>query len=600
MSSTLISTAQAADILGVSSARIRQLTLDGAITGRVIGPRTMLYDVGEIEVYKRATRGSDSASGVATTATPAASPLPLVVDTVTTIGAGRGDDSGQVHLRIWRSSTRTVVLTGPVAGSIGFSGWRLASFVLPAVAATYLDGDYLGAYWINTYCNDITGIKAYNHVFVTRADEHAPRPSWWDSLRGRAARDLDQMVDTTLIELDEPMATIDALVGQTVRHFPADELATPENIAQLAATNAPVPVVVDAPEIRPLAEAMVTLRRSQQHPCYDDSTSDIALRVLWERLDMILESDETHREPQWLTAMRFGGSALDTDHCAIDPAVDNLDDLDWRPLSGPPDPTTDELRSCWSGLAVWLDAVGENAVDGKHRNKELAKALETAMNTVYNVYRLRSYQSDAPVQPLPPYPATEPTRFDVSSVLDEYWRHGTEGVHDSAELRRLSKAVNLLEAEPRYRTAADGTLMARYRNSYDDLDRMIIMWPWFTHAVDRIPDGTHIVASSTGTGHTAVFLREPEGPLKPMPRPEENRFNGWSFGHGSGPTALGRDIGRLLQASDGITIETFKYGVRARLVDHAITTSNKDSLDISVDQLRTLIAATPADVDETI
>ncbi|OLT34563.1 hypothetical protein BJF84_17310 [Rhodococcus sp. CUA-806] len=561
MPSTLISTTQAAEMLGMSTGRIRQLTADGAITGRVIGPRTVLYDVGEIEVYRRATRGSDSASGVATTATPAASPLPLVVDTVTAIG-GRGEDAEHVHLRIWRSASRTVVLTGPVADSIGFSGWRFQSFVLPAVTADYLDGDYLGVYWINTSGSDVSGIKAHNHVFVTRSADEMSRPSRWNPLRNRITRDLDETVDATVIELDDPMSTIDALVGQTVRHFPAAELATPENIARLAATGAPVPVVVDAPALRPVAGAMLTLH---QHRA-ECPASEVALRTLWDRLDMILETDETFREPEWMASMRLGRSLLNADHCAVVPTVDNLDDIDWRSLSGPPDPTVDELRMCWSALGSWLDVVGEHAVDEKLRNKALARALDTAMDIVHHMHRLRCFQQDIPEHPLPPYPAVQPTIFNVSPVLDEFWRSGSEGVSDSADLRRLHQAVNAhvdVEAEVeevRFRTAVDGTLMARYRPLSSEFDCMIILWPWFTPAVERLSDGTHIVASSTRPGHTAVFLRHPDGTLKPMPRPEANRFNGWSFGPGSGPTTLGGDIGRLLEASDGITIRPRIWG----------------------------------------
>ncbi|NKS04716.1 hypothetical protein GS528_28110 [Rhodococcus hoagii] len=140
----MIPAAQAAEILGVTDARIRQLTAAERITGHVYGPRVVLYNRAEIEVYKRMTGGAEVTSGIAATAPTLDEPLRLNDDTVLNIPIPNALGDTNIHVRIWKSDRRTLVLVAPVAGStIAVDGWHFEEYILPTVSDTFLHGDSL-------------------------------------------------------------------------------------------------------------------------------------------------------------------------------------------------------------------------------------------------------------------------------------------------------------------------------------------------------------------------------------------------------------------------------------------------------------------------
>ncbi|NKT61483.1 hypothetical protein GS885_28345 [Rhodococcus hoagii] len=592
----MIPAAQAAEILGVTDARIRQLTAAERITGHVYGPRVVLYNRAEIEVYKRMTGGAEVTSGIAATAPTLDEPLRLNDDTVLNIPIPNALGDTNIHVRIWKSDRRTLVLVAPVAGStIAVDGWHFEEYILPTVSDTFLHGDSLTPIWITaSHHSDHELYYANQVVMVYEAEQE--EPSGWRALWNRRLKSdsTEPRVRVATITLKGGVDAIDRLTGNTVRFFPEQNLATPERIGELSRHPAhPVAATVDRPELRATANAM---REIAEHRNTDPVTADVALRALSHRIDVILQAPASSRQPKWMTALTDDEArprnGLDAVHCAVAPHEDLLEDVDWRAIADPVAPTVDELKSAWSGLGAWLDTVEEFAPEAD-RNPELAAALDRAMREVWRRYRAERY-TDPTIAELLPYPATKPRAYAVSPITEDYWNQCVPGAAESTELRRLMhhldrRLVSLSGSEIGVRTSREGLPVTRYvwdRNP--DRQDIIIMWPELLPDYPRIPEGSRIVA--TGDGDAAVFIRRPDGALTPVPRPAKmSEHSGWSWGYdGSGPGALAAAIAELLGVSDNAD-----YTPHWRTIDKMLAAAPESHLDLAIDDVRAAIASAP-------
>lgn len=592
----MIPAAQAAEILGVTDARIRQLTGAERITGYVYGPRVVLYNRAEIEVYKSLTGGAEVTSGIAATAPALDEPLRLDHDTVLNIPTPNGSDDTNVHVRIWKSDRRTVVLVTPVAGStLSVDGWHFKEYILPTVSDTFLHGDYLTPIWVTVSHRSDQELYIANQVVMVHEAEQE-EPSGWRALWSRRLKSdaPEPRIRVSTITLKGGVDAIDRLTGDTVRFFPEANLATPERIGELSRDPAhPVAATVDRPELRATANAMMKI--AEYRPT-DPVTADIALRALSHRIDVILQTPASSRQPEWMPAVASAGGrrrdGLDARHCAVDAREDVLEDVDWRAIADPVAPTVDELRVAWSGLGAWLDTVEEFATE-EDRNPDLATALDRAMNDVWRRYRAERY-TDSTIVELLPYPATKPRTYAVSPITEEYWSQCVAGAAESTELRRLMHRLDgrmkvLSGSGIGVRTNREGLPVTRYvwdRNQ--DREDIIIMWPQLLPDYPRIPEGSRIVA--TGDGDAAVFIRRPDGTLTPVPRPAKmSEHSGWSWGYdGSGTGALAAAIAEVLGASDNAD-----YTPHRLTIDKMLVAAPEPCLDLAIDDIRAAIASAP-------
>ncbi|NKT45950.1 hypothetical protein GS676_24315 [Rhodococcus hoagii] len=593
----MITAAQAAQILGVTDARVRQLTADARLTGHVYGPRVVLYDLAEIEVYRRATGGAEVTSGVAATAPAVETPLRADVNEVLYVPGGWGEEDQPVHVRIWSSPQRKVVLITEVAHSlISLQGWQFRDRILPAISERYLAGDYLDPFWF-TLSDSSDQFLIMNPVVSVREPDYTRRLGWkslWTSRRDVA--DPKAAVNVAAITLErDGVGTIDRLIGSKVHLFPESDLATAENIRRhREAMGSPIDVTIDVPRVRATANAMCTIDASR---ATDPVTADTALRVLANRIDTILGMPEHFRVPNWMRYFEYDDARRDgftADHCAVSPTMDNLADIDWRAIAEPCDLTADQLRACWSGLGAWLDSVDDHA-PGAARDAGLGEALGAAMDEIHRVYRVRQ-DTDATIRPLSPYPSSVPRAYEVTSVTDEFWNQCGAGAAESTDLRRLMQHLDRLlgdEGDGKYevRTAPDGSPVARYTWESRAREDIVIMWPYLTPPFERIPGGSRIV--STCQGDAAVFVQRPDGALAPLPRPANmNPHSGWSYGYsGSGPATLAAALAEVLDASDGIE----PTPRRRRRIDELLTNSSEAQLDLPIETIRAAVAGDPGD-----
>lgn len=588
--SELITSDDAANILGVTPMRIRQLNTKGRITGIPYGSRTVLYDRGEIEAYALATRGHAVTSGVALTATPASFPLPLVEDTIV---EPRSVDHVAFHLRIYRGADRTVVVTGPVAGRVPPPRSAYEEYVVGPVSDRYFSGDPLSAYWIDA---DFGGRGVLNHVVF---EDDGSETAWplWRRIRtiGRSRRPLRIAV----APVADGIRVLDRLVGQAVRHFPDRQSATREHIAALARTGDPVSVVYDQLGIRTIAEAMMLLHG---YRATDPPTTDVALRAMWDQLDMMFErlDDDTDTrylvEPQWLRDRDGKPGPLDPEHCAVTAVIDTFDDLHWHELAGPPVPDRDELRRCWIGLCAWVDTIGPYGPP-ESRNPRLAAAVNTAREVVEQGYQLFRRGEPDPA-PLPPYPDTEIEHFHSTAVLDEFWQRSTDGVEETSAVRRLRERLAAVTDDGGHRrqdvrTGPNGLPIGRYATTPfgEATTQYLLAWPWTPQSVPRLADETRIVSAAAEFGGFAVFLRLPGGALTPLPRPNDYYTDSpWDYGN-QGSHSLTHAIARLLEVSDGIELTGADVSPEYLVIEAAVRDSSTDYLDLSVGHLRAQIAA---------
>lgn len=183
----------------------------------------------------------------------------------------------------------------------------------------------------------------------------------------------------------------------------------------------------------------------------------------------------------------------------------------------------------------------------------------------------------------------------VTAVTDEFWNQCRAPAPESTELRRLMQGLNehlgCYGSTTGYeiRCTRDGTPVARYRWESRDREDVIIMWPYLTPPFSRVPDGSRIV--STCQGDAAVFIRQPDSTLTPLPRPTNmDPHGGWSYGYsGSGPITLAAAIAEVLAASDGIE----PTPARRRVIDELLMRSSEAQLDIPIEVIRAAAAGCP-------
>ena len=398
--SELITSDEAAAIMGVTPARVRQIKESGRITGIAFGSRAVLYDRGEVEAYTFARKAPITTSGIAVLANRRPDPPLSSVENTVVDGGPDWDADTAFHLRIFHGSDRTVVVTGPVAEATPIDPRRYGELVAARVAHRYLDGNPLAAYWIDV---DLTGRGVRNHVLVEGVSTAATYPRW----RRIRPSDLD---GRSLLIADVPVAdgvhVVDRIVGTTVQHFPDRHSATRKNIAEFARTGAPVPVHYDRLGIRPLIEAVSTLSARRD---ISPATSDTAVRAIRGRVAALLtaladDPDPSYLvEPDWLYDSRCGHGALDRAHCAVDAVIDRYADLDTHTTADPTAPNAHELHRCWVELARHVDTTSPTLSVADTRDRPGADGIETAMTAVERAHRaVRHRNPTIPPLPTPP------------------------------------------------------------------------------------------------------------------------------------------------------------------------------------------------------
>ncbi|NKT41243.1 hypothetical protein GS484_26845 [Rhodococcus hoagii] len=189
----------------------------------------MCYNRAEIEVYKRMTGGAEVTSGIAATAPTLDEPLRLNDDTVLNIPIPNALGDTNIHVRIWKSDRRTLVLVAPVAGStIAVDGWHFEEYILPTVSDTFLHGDSLTPIGSRPATTPTTSSTTPTRSsWSTRPSRKNP-PGWRALWNRRLKSDsTEPRVRVATITLKGGVDAIDRLTGNTVRFFPEQNLATP-------------------------------------------------------------------------------------------------------------------------------------------------------------------------------------------------------------------------------------------------------------------------------------------------------------------------------------------------------------------------------------
>lgn len=578
----LITAQQAAEILGVTDSRVRQMVGEGALRPVYRGGRSQLFWRAEIMAY---LRRKDS-SQVARSLPPASRPLRLVVDTVIQDPAPWTGDmitDKPLHVRIYRSDndpagtqeSRTVVLLSePVGRGLRVLINRIEQIVA-TVADRFLDGAIADAVWVDVWPPDhwsehdvwTTGVRLSNILLHRNGSGHDA--DWSPTWSPMTIEELGQVLGGATVDWFEWNSYRPALINRWQR------------------TGRPVEVIVDREGIQPVVEAYRQLQETS-HPA-----AEAARRALLHRTAMLWSSAVRQRDmekdyPLDLrasddTERREANTSIRCDYVLPDDvlaALPNLADDETATLA--------ETSRALAQLHAWLDDVDEWADEPAPR---LAGAVGLAVEAQTSWDRMADPdRRDRPAQ------TRESYRITVE-LLDAPWdRQYADGIRWEDSDPRASSDLPLAERRQTRQLASEyagstrdwdlrfghdfrGNWVLRATNTQAQRPLVFhrICWPT-TYDAYPLPDAVDIVADGD-SGDRPVYLARRGSLIGLLPRSRE--FEGWNFGYGGGgPGQLEADIERFLEAA-GVRVE----GAIASRIEAAIEESPEDALNVSVDQL---------------
>ena len=608
----LISTADAALMLGVSTARVRQLVDEGKLRKPLdFGARANLHDRASIEIYKDLAQGED-VTGIAAVAVTATNPLMRVLDSVVTVPGEITDAAGNVvwqtgsgqplplHVRHWRGLVddrlRHVCVLSTPDDCVDLTANSQIRPIAAWISRAFLDDAGPNTIWITVHpSSPFDGRPLIQNLVLGTSTDNAPQPRWWwDRVITPYRHDTEPIKDgwnpTTSRWLRmADIRDIDRLVGAAVEFYPAG-CYTREVIEQWQREDGPVDLTVDPHNLRVVADALSVLARYRRsEPVAGQACAVLAQLLAWRRASEGLRAPDS-----WMETERTRPE-YDAAHLAVRPHIEDLSSYDADVLGadyGDMDYTL--TPSAYAGLCAWSDTVDEF---GDSPNPALAQALDVARQEVKR--RAVEYLSntDAASTSLIYPPTTIRTVPANSPVAEQYWSQCTTGVVPSRDVRRLHRELAAYDREDdeKWATDVDGRPVVRVC-PYARISNEVLVTVWPLVPPPSIPAGCSFVGSDTANsygGDMPVFIRHPDGILHPLPRDPERVWAGWSWGYsGGGPAHLEVAILRTLRIVDELSSEQIA-AIRPYIADQ-LRHAPEHRLDISIDAIRARLPRKPA------
>lgn len=589
---------QAAQTLGVSQQRLRQLVDERKLAVLRLGPRTVAYPTAELRRL-RAERDEDARSTlVAELQETPAQPLPRIHDQVLTLDLQEWvDETRDFHVRTWASEGLRVVLISPCGNHLNVGRNRL-DMIMTEIDERLLGGSGTEAVWFTAdypphadSWPPVTSLEVDNVV----ARAAAVRPG---DLGGRRRPARFSGLTWRTSSLQE----VARLVGSAITVFPF-HANTAHEIEYYARTGRPKQVTYDWAEVGGLLEAFRTVTSTAR-----DGGSTLASQVA-----AVLARSTLDRAQFLESQIEVGGWS---DGAMLDEPAAQMGavlrprqltpadhDLLAAAVELSPLEEAGDLEGLYLQIRGWQEQVDE--LSG-HPNRALTAALEQAADVVVWGLRREAY-SQAPagseavrarlddVTRFAAYPRRRQRHFDVIGpwdrrYLDSLTPTSPDASHEARELVAIAQRwTDLIGVEWSYGRDADGFLVAMTAAGERKQAEFIVLWPIDPPAAG-MPDESAVGADGA-PGDRPAYLSYPDGSVRLLPcRPGPGQ---WNFGYGGGgPNELAWAIAdayaqaRQLKPAD----------VPRDWILDAVSHSDEDTLHLRISDItRRVVDARPAD-----
>lgn len=567
MSLPYVTASQAANQLGLSDSRIRQLVGEGKFPRPVVGlGRALLFNRADVDAYASVQR----TTCVASMYDRPSDPLKLVKDVVWNFSLPRLSDSPHpVHVRLYTGPDRAVaLLSEPIIGTARLLTNYIEDIVT-GIERDILDGvSAADVTWIDIW-PDIDAptdceVRLTNPI-LTRDDPRDPDRWSSRSWSGITLNDLDDLLGG---------ADVDFFYW---KHY------TVAFLQQWRRTGQPVTCKNDLRDERECVDAYELLARPAAAATLGDAVIAAAHRALLGEL-ALCASEPTYEDllsyrkadtPK-VTAMRLVPYEVPPAIAAARPTVEVLSQTAF-----------DAAESDYQLLDAATDAVDE---DSAHPTLELETALARACEAQLSILTLIDVTRSRSVHP---QPRPRQRTFTPSGPWDEVYLARCTWLNTDPRTAPTDAMT------PRQARQVDPGKWVDQRTFGTDLDRnpvcktsvttsngttridITVLWPTASNvAATHLADDVHIV-SHAGAGERPVYLTR-HGDIVGL-LPITGTYGEWNYGYnGGGPRKLVDDIAAFLTTA-GYTVD------RPQLEAIITNPQANQGLDIPINT----IAATP-------
>jgi len=590
---------QAADILKVSAARVRQMPDEGKLPDPIhLGPKANVWLRADVERLAAYSQSGATFTAVAELLEPAATPLDRIYDGFIDYPSNFRDELLRLHVRAWRGAApdgeRAVVVLGALSDRLDLVTANLCE-IAAIVDREILAGRGGQATWFMYYAGAGAGStrdQGFENV-ILEVNSPAPRfaDRWLLPLFSRPGTRSSSEADSGRGRFDNPhwrssdIAELERIVGDRVECFPEPAYTETTVNRYLRAGRQTVEVEHD---VTFEAQLMGTLARLEAVPMSDpfSRTARLVCPAIASEITTRAESNDPSvrwwdgttpahgfkRDP-WPTL--FAARLVPVQRGRRQEEMLSRYEVDrqwpWN------EERIQQERQLLRDLRLWLEDVDEY---GDHADTGLAEAVEQATQIVEHWLRVadeRALAADV-------YPTHIPRRFRVAGECDRRYLGSITWKSAPVETRAARLLREHIHGDDlRYGFDVDGQLII----DSPEQEAFVAHWPIVTPE-NPYPAGSFIIADGA-IGSRPVYVEEPDGTLRALPRQPSMIATDWNFGYsGSGPGSLVEAIMRTFAQTEGVDRQHLPYA----WLDDQIRHSDEDSLRISVDHLRKRI--TPA------
>lgn len=604
---------EAADILGVSAARVRQLPDEGKLPQPVrFGPKASVWMRADVEQLANLGTGEREYTAVSELMSPASTPLLRSFEGIVDFPGNWGSTTYQVHVRIWRGRApegeRDVVVLGALSDRPDLVRVNLPT-IAAIVDANYLDGRARSATWILYHSGPrgsgfLAGQDFENVIFevpTTSRDQVEFPTSPRDQVESRAtekwrlnrlfSRSKDQrsvVAAREMLPFSRPrfrrsdIAEVERVIGERVECYPAPAYTEATITRYLRGQRRQIEVEDDRTSEGSL---MTALARLESVPM-SDPFSHVARRacpVLADEIHQRTEMQEglSASEPWWDGTTPESGARPEVWPTLFAARLVPVRrgnaqermlsqypiDREWPWSADRVQRELDLLRD----LHLWLDDVDKY---GDHPAEDLEHAVRRAIEVVRHWLKIADFDAvEAIIHP------THAARiFGVVGDCDRKYLQAVRWRPAAMQVRGERAIVGELDADDlRYGTDVDNNVVVHSpsRATFG------VYWPIVVPA-QPYPAGSFIVADGE-EGSRPVYVETPDGTLRPLPSLPAMGGSEWNFGYsGGGPSTLTSAIERTVALTESAERSTIPHA----WIDDQVCYSSEDSLRISVDELR--------------
>lgn len=599
----LLNAEEAAEMLGISQQRLRQLVAEKKLAAVPLSDRFTAYPVDEVSRLQEARANGRLSTGVAALLDDPAGPLRRTHDCVLRVPWSGGGGIHTVHVRIWQGldadeRPRVVVLVSAADGKsdhVWSSDWE--------VFAAEIDDQLLGgsgdtAVWFKLrMLGSWGGIELDNVVSYLSPTTSRVR-TWWSTDRRRDGGQ-ERFENSTFRR--SSIGEVRRLIGSgPIEMYPV-AASTSEVIDRWNRHRECVDVIVDSTELGRMVTALRVLDNVQPtHPWYNvaqQAAQDLAheIRAREEHLDQFPPYDEAVNDSDAVMAARTvrrpytasEQALVERHHGVKHPWPWSAKDLQ-------------DNRNLLGYLRQWIEDVDRYADEP---DPQLEAAVRVAMGLLafYVDTVLTEQRREAGDDALVPdhfYPRAEMRTFRVDgpdgrSYVATLTAAGPTAMQ-SREARLLTEQVREQESTlpahraPRYGHDQAGRLVAVLDVRMDRWDQQgqedwtfaTTLWP---HEAPRrgLPDDAELVADG-GKGDRAVYVRYASGEMDLLPSRPGRTGDEWNFGYsGGGPTYLESAICRAYALTRRVPLAQ----VPRRWIEDAVDHSSEDHFSMRIGEI---------------